>query len=396
MNCLDIVSTQIDRIEGDIVAYRRHIHAHPETGFDTGETEAFVKDILTREGIEVLPSTVGVVGLIPASAPDAPYVALRADMDALALEEKNDVPYRSRVPGKMHACGHDGHTAMLLGAARVLASAEIPRNRNVLLVFQPAEEGPNLGGARIMVKDFEEQGLLPKIRAIGALHLSTEYDAGAFGVRYGAAMSSTDEFNVKITGVGGHCGLPHKAIDPISIGAKFVTGMESCLSRTTDPFDPAVFSVGAFHAGTARNVISETAELTGTLRAQSEENRARILEAAENMLKGLALYTKAQIDFDVLHGLPVLLNDDATTALAERIAGRIAGREGVAVLKKSNMGAEDFAYFAQKIPAVFLWLGARNESKGFVHMIHNPQFDIDESALAVGAKFLSLFAMEAD
>jgi len=388
MYCEKLTASFIDEVNKDVVAYRRHIHKHPETGFDTGRTEQFIREILEKEGIETLTSTIGVIGLIPSKNKSEKYVALRADIDALSLEEANETPYRSVETGKMHACGHDAHTAMLLGAARLLNASRDSLRHNVLLIFQPAEEGPDLGGAIIMLEDLRKQGLLPNITAITALHVTTEHNSGTIGIRYGSAMASIDTFDVTVKGRGGHGGIPYKAIDPISISAKFITAMESYMSRFVNVFDPAIFAVCMINSGTARNVIPDSAMISGQLRALSEDNREKVMEASNNLLQGLCLYTGADFDMKVTNGLPVLVNDEKTVRNAENIAKTAFGTDNVVILNSPNMGAEDFAFFARSIPAAFVWLGVRNEERGFVHMIHNPRFDIDEDALPTGVRYL--------
>jgi len=395
MSLKELIRAQIRQGAEDVIGYRRHLHMHPETGFDTQETERFVTDFLEREGIKILPSSVGVLAKISAGSGKKPgYIALRADMDALPLDEANEVPYKSQISGKMHACGHDGHTAMLLGAAAVLQKFREELPRDVILVFQPAEEGPNLGGARIMLKDLESMGLVPEIRAMAALHLTTEHPAGTVAVRYGSAMASTDEFDIGIIGLGGHGGSPHKAIDALSLSAAFVTRMESFMSRRIDPLDPAVFAIGVLKAGTAANIIPERASLSGTLRCQREETRGFILSGAERELQAICSAGGASYTMDVRRGLPVLVNNDEKVEQAEKIAVDIVGPENVIRLRHPSMGAEDFAFFSEKIPAVFTWIGARNEEKGFVHMMHNPRFDFDEAALALGTEMLCRTAVE--
>ncbi len=390
---MNTIFKEIDYSKNIIIERRRHIHTNPEVGFETKKTEQYVLELLKNSGIEVIPSTVGVMGLIRNK--DAKNIlALRADMDALNLEEENDVEYKSRIPGKMHACGHDGHTAMLMSAAEILNKYKKKLKYNVLLLFQPAEEGPNLGGARIMLNDLEMNGLLQNIKYIFGQHITTEYDIGKVSVKYGSVMSSTDEFTLDIIGKGGHAGMPHETIDAISIAAKIINEMESFMSRRINPFDPAVFSIGTVHGGSAKNIIAERVQISGTIRCQSESNRKHILENAERIIKGLCLSWGADYSFNILHGLPVLSNDEKVLNITREIAKDIVGNSNVIVAEMASMGAEDFAYFSKKIPSAFIFLGARNINKGYVNLLHNPKFDFDEEALPIGVKMLCAFALQ--
>lgn len=390
---MEEILKDIANLKDQVVANRRHLHMHPECGFDTKDTERFVREFLQGENIEIIPSTVGVMGMIRGNNTKG-IIALRADMDALNLTEENPVAYQSTVPGRMHACGHDGHTAMLMGAARVLNANKAQLSHDVLLIFQPAEEGPDLGGARIMLKDLENLGMASQIRYIYAQHLTTEFETGNISLKYGSLMASTDEFTIEIIGKGGHAGIPQKAVDAISIAAKFITEIESFMSRKLDPFDPAVFSIGTIAGGSAKNIIAEKSFLSGTIRCQSETNRQYILDHADKILQGICAYTGADYKLDILHGLPVLLGDDGATDQAKTIAVDMLGKDHVILAKTASMGAEDFAYFAQKIPAAFIWIGARNEDKGYVHMMHNPKFDFDEDALPIGVELFVRFALQ--
>lgn len=387
------IYNEIDNTKSEIVSNRRYLHVHPEVGFDTHNTEKYVIEFLNKEKIDIIPSSVGVMGLIKGEG-CSEIIALRADMDALNLQEENEVEYKSQNAGKMHACGHDGHTSMLMGAAKIINKNRDKLKHDILLIFQPAEEGPDLGGAKIMLEDLETNGFLPKIKYIYGQHITTEFDVGSLSVKYGSLTASTDEFTIEITGKGGHAGLPHAAVDAISIASKFIGEMESFMSRRIDPFDPAVFSIGMIRGGSAKNIIAEKATLSGTVRCQSEENRKHILENAEKILAGICSYSGASYKFDILHGLPVLINNDDVMDNVKSIAQNILGKDNVIETTKSSMGAEDFAYFAQKIPSGFVWVGARNEKKGFVYLMHNPKFDFDEDVLPVGVKMFYEFAMQ--
>lgn len=382
-----LIAREITDIMEDVISVRRHLHMHPEIGFDTKNTEALVKEKLEQEGIEILSAKMGIIGRIRGNN-SGRFVALRADMDALCLQEENEVSYRSQVPNKMHACGHDGHTAMLLGAAKLLNRHKDQLPADVLLIFQPAEEGPNLGGARIMLADMQEKGLAEKVSSIYGLHLMNDYPTGTVASKPGAMAASTDEFTIRITGRGGHAGQPDKSIDALSIGAKVVSAMESFMSRRINPFDPAIFSVGIFQSGSAINIIAETAKIAGTLRCQNEETREYILHNMHQIAEGICSAYGASCHIDVLHGLPPLINDERTEKRAMEIAEAAVGREKLVEIKNPMMGAEDFAYFAKSIPAAFLWIGSGNKEKGFVNLAHHPKFDFDEDAMETGIRIL--------
>lgn len=387
-----LIKSEITGIMEDVISVRRHLHMHPEIGFDTKNTEKLVREQLEREEIEILPAKMGVIGRIRGKDSER-FVALRADMDALCLQEENEVSYRSQVPNKMHACGHDGHTAMLLGAAKLLNRHKDQLPADVLLIFQPAEEGPNLGGARIMLADLQEKGLAEKVSSIYGLHLMNDYPTGTVASKPGAMAASTDEFTIRITGRGGHAGQPDKSIDALSIGAKVVSAMESFMSRRINPFDPAVFSVGIFQSGSAINIIAETAKIAGTLRCQNEEAREYILHNMHQIAEGICSAYGASCHIDVLHGLPPLINDERTEKRAMEIAEAAVGGEKLVEIKNPMMGAEDFAYFAKSIPAAFLWIGSGNKEKGFINLAHHPKFDFDEEAMETGIRILCALAI---
>lgn len=384
---------EIDNIKEKLISCRRYIHKHPEVGFETKNTEKYITEFLNSQKIEIISSSVGVMGIIRGNN-TSEIIALRADIDALNLDELNEVEYKSQNLGRMHACGHDGHTAMLMGASEILNNNRDKLKYDILLVFQPAEEGPSLGGARIMLKDLETNGLLPKIKYIYGQHITTEYELGSIPIKYGSLTASTDEFVIEIVGKGGHAGIPQEAVDAISISSKFISEMESFISRRTDPFDPVIFSIGTINGGSAKNIIAEKVTLSGTIRCQSEKSRKYVLESVEKVLKGICLYSGASYKLDILHGLPVLISDDSVMDIVKGIAINVVGKNNVTETKKSSMGAEDFAYFAQKIPSAFVWIGARNEKKGFVNLMHNPKFDFDEDALLIGVKMFCSFALQ--
>ena len=394
MGCvLDTLKTRSVSLFPRIRDFRRHLHKNPETGFNTQSSEAYIRGILADNGVELLESDCGVLARIRGKDGTLPAVALRADIDALPLTELNDVPYKSQNDGCMHACGHDGHAAMLLGAAIILKSIEEELPHDVYLFFQPAEEGPTPGGALPMIESAKKYGYADKIGRAAALHLTTEYPTGGIFLNYGASMASTDEMDIVIKGVGGHVGLPHKAVDALSLAAHFAVEMESFMSRRTDPFDPAIFGIGKLSAGTARNIIAESASMLVTIRCQSEEMRTFIIDGAQKVLKSLCDAAGAASEVTVRHGLPVLKNNEQFVREVQNEAVRVVSSDNVKIMNHSNMGAEDFAFFASEYPVAFAWIGARNEDKGFVYMMHNPRFDFDEDALPVGTELLCRIAL---
>ena len=388
----ELIEKELPAIWEEAVKDRRYLHMHPEVGFDTQNTEKHVIEILKELNIEILDAKMGVMGLIRGND-SSRIVALRADMDALPIQEANEVPYASVYPGKMHACGHDGHTAMLLGAARFLSAHRELLPVDVLLVFQPAEEGPNLGGARVMLADLKEKGIADRIINFFGLHLFNDYATGKVGVKYGSMAASTDEFDITILGKGGHAAQPHKCVDALSVGVQVINSMESYMSRRMDPFDQAIFSVGMFHAGTAKNIIAQTAKIAGTIRCQREETRAWIIKDMENIVKGICAGYGADCQIDVLRGLPVLINEKEAVDYSAQVAEQIVGKENLMFLQNPMMGAEDFAYFAEAIPSSFIWIGSASEEKGLTQQNHQPRFDFDEDALALGIRLLTAMAV---
>jgi amidohydrolase len=262
-----------------------------------------------------------------------------------------------------------------------------------LLVFQPAEEGPNLGGARVMLADLKEKGIADRIINFFGLHLFNDYATGKVGVKYGSMAASTDEFDITILGKGGHAAQPHKCVDALSVGVQVINSMESYMSRRMDPFDQAIFSVGMFHAGTAKNIIAQTAKIAGTIRCQREETRAQIIKDMESIVKGICSGYGADCQIDVLRGLPVLINEKEAVDYSAQVAEQIVGKENLMFLQNPMMGAEDFAYFAEAIPSSFIWIGSASEEKGLTQQNHQPRFDFDEDALALGIRLLTAMAV---
>ena len=377
----------IEEMLPGVVADRRHLHQHPELGFQEIETSRFVVARLEDIGVEDLRTGIaktGVTALIRGGRGPGKTVLLRADMDALPILEENEVEYRSVHPGVMHACGHDAHTAGLLGVARLLQDRSDEFGGTVKLLFQPAEEGP--GGAQPMI----EAGVLndPKVDACFGLHVAQEVPVGMIELRAGPAMAASDRFAIKIKGQGGHGARPQSTIDPIAVGAQIVVALQTLVSRELDPVEAGVVTVGAFLAGEAFNVIPNTAELRGTVRTFTPENRELLSRRVQELAKGIGAAMRANVEVEYHHGYPPTVNDPAMTALVWEAATAVVGtdrvEEGAPI-----MGAEDFSYFLEKVPGCFFFVGSKNEERGLIWGHHHPRFDIDEQTMAVGMEVLT-------
>ena len=374
----------IDRIKtfaDDLVALRRDFHAHPELGFEEVRTSGIVAAELARYGVTVHRGIggTGVVGVLEGRSGSGRRIGLRADMDALPIEEETNLPYRSTVPGKMHACGHDGHTTMLLGAARYLAETR-DFDGTALFVFQPAEEGQ--GGARAMIAD----GLFDKFPCdeIYAIHNQPNGPHGKIKLRPGPAMAAADFFDIRITGRGAHAAQPQQGIDPIVVGSTLVQALQSIVSRNADPLKSAVLSVTQFHAGAAYNVIPEGAHITGTVRTFDADLRTLVTTRIREIAAGLASAYGATIDVDIRDVFSVLMNSPEHAAAAADIARELFGPEGVDDQSKPRMGSEDFADMVARVPGAYAWIGS-TPGPG----LHNASFDFDDSIIPLGSAFLA-------
>ena len=379
-----------DELVAEVVATRRDLHVHPELGFEEHRTSAMVAERLGALGFEVHTGIgqTGVVGVLRGTRPGT-TIMLRADMDALPIDEENDVPYRSETPVHMHACGHDGHVAILLGAARVVAARRDEVAGTVCFLFQPAEEGK--GGAKAMVAD----GVLERFgieRAYG-LHLASAHPVGQLGFREGVFYASSDSIEITIEGKGGHGASPHLSVDPVYVASQFVVAVQQVVSRQIDPIEPAVVTIGAINGGTTHNVIPSRVRLLGTVRAFDAGVRERMSERIERVLRGVCESSGATYDYEYLWRYPVTSNDVEQTRYVRALAERVAGAEHVADVPKL-MGAEDFSFFAERVPACFFSLGSNGgPSSAFPH--HHARFDIDESALATGVRMMTALALDA-
>ncbi|MDQ6826458.1 MAG: amidohydrolase, partial [Candidatus Eremiobacteraeota bacterium] len=361
-----------------------------ELGFEETRTAGIIARRLRKIGFEVHTgiATTGVIGVMRGTG-QGKTIMLRADMDGLPVQEENTVDYRSSHPGKMHACGHDGHVAILLGAAELIAKRKAELAGTVCVVFQPAEEGR--GGAQAMV----EEGILERFgieRAYG-LHLSSNYDTGVLGFREGPFYASCDSIEIEVLGRGGHGASPHQTIDPIHVSANFVTLLQQIVSRQVDPIDPAVVTIGSFHGGTTHNVIPRNVKMLGTVRAFSTEVREAMPQQIERILQGCCDASGATYHFTYFRGYPVTTNDREQNRFARALASQVVAKESIIEADKL-MGAEDFSYFAERVPACFYTLGSRG-SRETAAPHHSSAFDIDESALATGVKMMTALALNA-
>jgi len=373
------VVNRIAAFADDMAAWRHHLHRRPELGFDLHETAAFVAARLREFGVDEVHEGIaqtGLVALIHGRAPGG-AIALRADMDALPMDEITGAPYASEIPGRMHACGHDGHTAMLLGTARYLAETRNFAGTAVLL-FQPAEEMG--GGGEVMVKE----GVLDRwnVREVYAMHIAPGVPLGEFATTPGPIMAAVDDFTVTLRGKGGHAAYPHDAVDPIPGACALVSALQTIASRNADPMKQLVVSITQVHAGSAFNVIPEEATISGTIRSYDKALHALARRRLDELVQGHAMAFNLESEVTILPGYPPTVNDPDRTAFAAQVAGEVAARVDTAMVPE--MGAEDFSFMLEARPGAFLMLG-----NGDTPMCHHPAFDFDDRALPVGASYFS-------
>ncbi|MEO7922532.1 MAG: M20 family metallopeptidase [Chitinophagaceae bacterium] len=377
----ETIKTLAKKYAPEFIAVRHHLHAHPELSYQEFETSKFVQTKLKELAIPFeVKATTGVVGLIKGKNPEKRVIALRADMDALPIKEENDIPYKSTNGGVMHACGHDVHTACLLGAAKILTELKDEWEGTVKLIFQPGEE-KNPGGASLMIKD----GVLenPKPHAILALHVNTILEVGQLSFRSGKVMASADELYFTVKGKGGHAASPHITIDPILISSHLIIALQQVISRNNNPFNPSVLSITSFNAGNTTNVIPNEVKLMGTFRAMDEEWRFKAHELIRKISINLVHSMGGELDLHIDVGYPCVINNEAVNASAKQKAAEYMGASNVSETEL-RMGAEDFGYYAQQIPACFYRLGTMNKAKGITAGVHTPVFNIDENAIEIG------------
>jgi len=370
----------------DFISIRHHLHAHPELSYQEFETSRFVQEKLTEIGIpfQVMAET-GVVGLIKGKNPEKRMIALRADMDALPIREENDIPYKSQKEGVMHACGHDVHTSILLGASRILQELKEEWEGTVKLIFQPGEE-KNPGGASLLIKE----GVLkdPTPQAIFGLHVHPGLEVGRLSFRGGMVMASADEIYITIKGKGGHAAAPHLTVDTILVASQLIVALQQIISRNRNPLSPSVLSITSVQGGHTTNVIPSEVKLMGTFRAMDEQWRFKAHELIRKQATELVHSMGAEIDLHIDIGYPMVHNNEALNIVARGEADLFLGKENVQETEV-RMGAEDFGYYTRQIPGCFYRLGVMNVEKGITSGVHTPTFNIDESAIEIGAGMMA-------
>lgn len=371
--------------EKEVIEFRRDLHMHPELSFKEYRTTEKIKEKLIFLGIEIidLGLETGVVGLLKGDE-NGPTIALRGDIDALPIQELNDVTYKSKINGVMHACGHDFHTSSVIGAAIILSKIKHKLKGNVMFVFQPAEEINK--GAKLMV----EKGLFTDIKAdlIFGLHNNPEIPWGKIAIKKGGLMAAVDTIRIKVKGKGGHGAIPNATRDPIIAASAMLMNLQTIVSRNVSPLDSAVISIGTFNSGTANNVISELVEMSGTVRSFNPEVREMLPKRIKEVLEYTAKAYMVDVELDYIFDLPAVFNDGELAKLAYDATKEIVGEEGI-VDPIPSMGGEDFSIFTEKIPGFFFWLGVGNKEKDMNYVWHNPRFDGDDRSIIIASVVMS-------
>lgn len=383
------IKQRVKELEPKLIEMRRHFHQHPEIGFQEHKTAQFVSKVLTELQIEHKTgiAETGVVAVIKGGKPGK-TIALRADMDALTLTEKTGLPYASVHEGVMHACGHDAHTASLLGAAMVLGEVRQELPGTIKLIFQPAEEGP--GGAKPMI----EQGALDDVDAIVGAHVWQDMPVGKLAVRYGPAMACLDSIDISIVGKGCHGAAPHQGVDAVAVACQVVNALQTIASREINPVKPVVVSVGTINGGYAYNIIADEINMKGTVRAIDPELRQSLPERIERVIAGVTSSMRADYRFSYHFGYPPLINNIEITEHVEKALRRIWGPDQVSQRPDPSMGGEDMAYYLEKVPGTFIYVGSSNAEKGLTSPGHSSTFAIDEAAIAIMATSMTIAAID--
>ncbi|MGE5484508.1 MAG: M20 metallopeptidase family protein [Ignavibacteriales bacterium] len=379
-----VSAAEFESLQRDIVEWRREVHRRPETGMHLPETTAFVKRVMSEIGVRDLGARTGVVGLIE-GARQGKCIAIRADMDALPVQEDTGLPFASEKPGAMHACGHDAHVAMALGAAKILAGRSETLAGSVKFIFEPDEEVS--GGALPMIRE----GVLenPAVGAILACHVGNIWPeartSGAIGVRFGTMMASCDDLTIRIRGKGGHGAMPHLAVDPVLVAGHVITALQSIVSREVKPTASGVVTIGKISGGFARNVIAPEVLMEGTIRALDPTTRDLLCNRTGEIARSVAAALRAEADAKVNRGYPPAINDHGFTGFFQGVAERLFGGDFVREIPESSMGAESMAYFLERVPGTLFGLGTQSDDVRTAYPHHNPRFDIDEGVLWKGA-----------
>mgnify|MGYP004503730587 CR=1 FL=1 len=373
---------EANRIKDELITIRRDLHEHPELGFEEKRTSEKIKEFLTKEGIPYVEvAKTGVCGIIKGEKKDNNRViGLRADMDALPIQDKKVCSYSSKVPGKMHACGHDAHTTILLGVARILNKNKRLFGGCVKLFFEPAEE--TVGGAPFMIKE----GVLenPRVDAIVGLHVTEDLDYGKIRIKSGVVNAASNPYKIKIKGRGGHGAAPHTTIDPIVIASNVVMALQTIVSREIAPVYPSVITVGSINGGTAQYVIPEEVEITGIIRTLTKEDREYVVRRFKELVTGICRGMRGECDIYIEEGYPCLYNNATMVERVKYVGKELLGVENVVEQKHPSMGVESFAFFAMERTSAFYYLGTGNRTKGTDKAAHSNLFDIDEDAIPLG------------
>jgi len=379
----------IEEVKDRVVEWRRYFHQYPELSFHEVKTAEKISEILSSFGnLEISRPVQNSVVADLEGAGEGKTLAIRSDIDALPIKEENEFEFSSKNPGVMHACGHDGHIAIVLGTAYVLSRLKDKLKGKVRFIFQPAEEVPP-GGAKELV----EKGVLKGVDYIIGQHLWTYLPVGKVGIVYGPMMASDDIFRLKIIGKGGHAAMPHQTVDPIAISAQVISNLQYIVSRELDPIEPVVITIGKISGGTTDNVIPSEVEMAGTVRVLNPDVRKKIPEALERVVRGIVTAHRASYEFHFEFGYGPVVNNDKVVGVMENVVRKLYGEQALERIKPVMVG-EDFSAYLEKVPGAFIFVGAKNKEKGIVYPHHHPRFDIDESALEIALRILVYSALE--
>jgi amidohydrolase len=384
------VKEEIARRHASLIELRRDFHQHPELAMEETRTADIIADLLRASGLEVRTGIgkTGVVGVLRGAEPGN-TLAIRADIDALPITEENDLPFKSQTPGKMHACGHDGHIAIGLTVADILANCRDDLRGNVTFLFQPAEE--RIGGAGPMIEDGALKN--PDVDAVIGLHLLSGLPVGQVGVRAGATFASADGFTLRVRGRGGHGAMPNFSVDPVLAASQIVVALQSLISREISPFNPAVVTIGSIHGGTAFNIIPDEVVLQGTFRAFSVDDRAHLRQRIQEVAESVAVAMRASVEVEMSSGCPPCVSDERMARLVERAAAEAVGAQNVRD-DQVTTGSDDMALFLNAVPGCYFVVGVQNSALGYDAPHHSPRFKIDEGGLAVGVEVMVRAALE--